>query len=125
MSLLLVQQSDVFEIAGEFKRDIPFVIMTSDDTHSRTLELLKTNNYFGMNPKQVHLLKQVSLTVDVFKVILIYKNGILRVFTLQEKVACLDDNDARLAVDPQNAFTIQVSLTFLNCSYQFSQVCLY
>ncbi|KAK1373460.1 hypothetical protein POM88_029653 [Heracleum sosnowskyi] len=84
MSSLLVQQSDAFEIAGEFKRDIPFAIMTSDDTHLRTLELLKTNNYFGMNPKQVHLLKQ-------------------------EKVACLDDNDARLAVDPQNAFTIQLS----------------
>lgn len=33
-------------------------------------------------------------------------------FTLQEKVACLDDNDARLAVDPKNPFTIQVSIDF-------------
>lgn len=72
----MVQQlSDAFEISGEVKRDIPFVIMTSDDTHSRTLELLKTNDYFGMNPKQVHLLKQVSLTVLGVKVILTYKNN--------------------------------------------------
>ncbi|KAL8110331.1 hypothetical protein AgCh_026161 [Apium graveolens] len=81
-SILALQDASYRSMQGEVKRDIPFVIMTSDDTHSRTLELLKTNNYFGMNPKQVHLLKQ-------------------------EKVACLDDNDARLAVDSQNAFTIQ------------------
>lgn len=73
MSSLLVQQADAFEIAGEFKRDIPFVIMTSDDTHSRTLELLETNNYFGMKPKQVHLLKQVPPTVDGIKFVLPYK----------------------------------------------------
>ncbi|MED6119840.1 universal stress protein [Stylosanthes scabra] len=61
---------------------IPFVIMTSDDTHGRTLELLEANSYFGMQPKQVTLLKQ-------------------------EKVACLEDNDARLALDPQNKYQIQ------------------
>lgn len=33
--------------------------MTSDDTHSRTLELLESNSYFGMEPTQVKLLKQV------------------------------------------------------------------
>jgi UDP-N-acetylglucosamine pyrophosphorylase len=27
--------------------------MTSDDTHAKTDELLKMNNYFGMNPEQV------------------------------------------------------------------------
>ncbi|KAL1833704.1 hypothetical protein ACET3Z_003355 [Daucus carota] len=81
-SILALQEASYRSTQGESKRDIPFVIMTSDDTHSRTLELLETNNYFGMKSKQVHLLKQ-------------------------EKVACLDDNDARLAVDSQNAFTIQ------------------
>lgn len=30
---------------------------------------------------------------------------------LQEKVACLDDNDARLAVDPRNKYRIQVTVT--------------
>jgi uncharacterized membrane protein YjgN (DUF898 family) len=34
--------------------------MTSDDTHSRTLELLESNAYFGMKPTQIKLLKQVS-----------------------------------------------------------------
>ncbi|XP_042965764.1 UDP-sugar pyrophosphorylase-like isoform X1 [Carya illinoinensis] len=61
---------------------IPFVIMTSDDTHARTIELLESNSYFGMEPAQVKLLKQ-------------------------EKVACLDDNDARLAVEPRNKYRIQ------------------
>uniref|UniRef100_A0A803QXT6 UTP-monosaccharide-1-phosphate uridylyltransferase n=1 Tax=Cannabis sativa TaxID=3483 RepID=A0A803QXT6_CANSA len=64
------------------KKIIPFVIMTSDDTHARTLQLLESNSYFGMEPKQVKLLKQ-------------------------EKVACLDDNEARLALDPQNKYRIQ------------------
>ncbi|XP_058081516.1 UDP-sugar pyrophosphorylase-like isoform X1 [Magnolia sinica] len=56
--------------------------MTSDDTHARTLELLELNSYFGMKSTQVKLLKQ-------------------------EKVACLDDNDARLAIEPQNKYKIQ------------------
>ncbi|CAH9128461.1 unnamed protein product [Cuscuta epithymum] len=56
--------------------------MTSDDTHSRTLQLLESNAYFGMKPTQVKLLKQ-------------------------EKVACLEDNDAHLALDPHNKYEIQ------------------
>ncbi|KAK7282682.1 hypothetical protein RIF29_11654 [Crotalaria pallida] len=67
---------------GESQTKIPLVIMTSDDTHGRTLELLESNSYFGMQPTQVTLLKQ-------------------------EKVACLDDNDARLALDPHNKYKIQ------------------
>ncbi|KAI3716552.1 hypothetical protein L1987_67507 [Smallanthus sonchifolius] len=66
----------------ECKRDVPFVIMTSDDTHARTLQLLESNSYFGMKSTQVKLLKQ-------------------------EKVACLADNDARLAIDPKNKYRIQ------------------
>jgi UDP-N-acetylglucosamine pyrophosphorylase len=38
---------------------IPLVIMTSDDTHLRTEQLLKENNFFGMSHDQIHLLKQV------------------------------------------------------------------
>ncbi|XVF36996.1 hypothetical protein REPUB_Repub19eG0106800 [Reevesia pubescens] len=56
--------------------------MTSDDTHTRTLDLLESNSYFGMKPTQVKLLKQ-------------------------QKVACLDDNDARFALDPHNKYKIQ------------------
>lgn len=32
---------------------LPFVIMTSDDTHTRTMDFLEENNYFGMQPNQV------------------------------------------------------------------------
>ncbi|KAM1726590.1 hypothetical protein ACFX12_017342 [Malus domestica] len=81
-SILALQDASSKLASGERQTRIPFVIMTSDDTHSRTLELLESNSYFGMEPSQVKLLKQ-------------------------EKVACLDDNDARLAVDSRNKYRIQ------------------
>lgn len=48
--------------------------MVSDDTHERTLALLQTNNYFGMRPEQVDIMKQ-------------------------ENVPALIDNNAKLAVN--------------------------
>lgn len=80
--ILALQEASSSLAKGENQTKIPFVIMTSDDTHSRTLELLELNSYFGMEPTQVKLLKQ-------------------------EKVACLDDNEARLAVDPHSKYRIQ------------------
>lgn len=81
-SILALQEASNRLAEGDSQKEIPFAIMTSDDTHARTLELLKSNAYFGMKPTQVTLLKQ-------------------------EKVACLADNDARLALDPQNKYRIQ------------------
>lgn len=81
-SILALQDASNKLQGGGCQREIPFVIMTSDDTHGRTLELLEANSYFGMNPTQVKLLKQ-------------------------EKVACLDDNDARFALDARNKYRIQ------------------
>ncbi|XP_059630624.1 UDP-sugar pyrophosphorylase-like isoform X2 [Cornus florida] len=81
-SILALQDASCRLAEGGCKRQIPLVIMTSDDTHARTMELLESNAYFGMVPTQVTLLKQ-------------------------EKVACLDDNDARLAVDSHNKYRIQ------------------
>ena len=42
------------------KKDIilPMAIMTSDQTHNKTLKLLKDNNYFGMKQEQITLMKQ-------------------------------------------------------------------
>uniref|UniRef100_A0A7N0V1U0 UTP-monosaccharide-1-phosphate uridylyltransferase n=1 Tax=Kalanchoe fedtschenkoi TaxID=63787 RepID=A0A7N0V1U0_KALFE len=81
-SILALQEASCGYVEGGCQTQIPLVIMTSDDTHARTLQLLKSNAYFGMASTQVILLKQ-------------------------EKVACLDDNDARLAVDPKNKYRIQ------------------
>ncbi|XP_065881926.1 UDP-sugar pyrophosphorylase [Euphorbia lathyris] len=80
--ILALQDASCKMAQGQCQREIPFAIMTSDDTHVRTLELLESNSYFGMEPSQVKLLKQ-------------------------EKVACLKDNDARLALDPVNKYRIQ------------------
>ncbi|XP_028757580.1 UDP-sugar pyrophosphorylase [Neltuma alba] len=81
-SILALQEASNKLSQGESQVRIPFVIMTSDDTHERTLKLLESNSYFGMQSTQVKLLKQ-------------------------EKVACLDDNDARLALDSKNKYRIQ------------------
>ncbi|XP_017981700.1 PREDICTED: UDP-sugar pyrophosphorylase isoform X3 [Theobroma cacao] len=81
-TILALQEASRRLTKGACQKEIPFVIMTSDDTHARTLELLESNSYFGMKPTQVKLLKQ-------------------------EKVACVDDNDARLALDPHNKYKIQ------------------
>ncbi|XP_047342023.1 UDP-sugar pyrophosphorylase [Impatiens glandulifera] len=81
-SILALQDASCSLVEGGCQRKIPLAIMTSDDTHERTLELLEKNYYFGMTASQVKLLKQ-------------------------EKVACLDDNDARLALDPKNKYSIQ------------------
>ena len=61
-------------------RKLPLAIMTSDDTHDRTVSLLKEHGYFGMDEDQVILMKQ-------------------------EKVACLADSDAALAME--DPFTVQ------------------
>ncbi|CAL5221642.1 g3868 [Coccomyxa viridis] len=61
---------------------LPLAIMTSGDTHERTLKLLEKENYFGMQPAQVTLLKQ-------------------------EKVACLSDSEAHLALDKDDPFAVQ------------------
>ncbi|KAI6690986.1 hypothetical protein NL676_027814 [Syzygium grande] len=81
-SILALQEASCRLAEDGCGTQIPFVIMTSDDTHARTLQLLESNNYFGMQSSQVKLLKQ-------------------------EKVACLEDNDARLALDPHDKYKIQ------------------
>ena len=57
----------------------PFVIMTSDDTHEQTTELLAAHDSFGLAPGQLHVLKQ-------------------------EKVAAMVDSSAHLAM--VDAFTV-------------------
>lgn len=60
---------------------LPLAIMVSGDTAQKTEALLEANANFGMAPGQVTLLKQ-------------------------EKVPCLSDNEARLALDPKDPFQI-------------------
>eukprot|EP01025_Chloroclados_australasicus_P016145 TRINITY_DN1797_c0_g1_i1.p1 TRINITY_DN1797_c0_g1~~TRINITY_DN1797_c0_g1_i1.p1 ORF type:complete len:618 (+),score=92.59 TRINITY_DN1797_c0_g1_i1:128-1981(+) len=64
------------------KKPLPLAIMTSDDTHQKTLDMLETYDYYGLSRKQVHLIKQ-------------------------EKVACLADSEAHLALATDNAYKVQ------------------
>jgi len=59
LCLSRVRSSHFLKLVGAPKTEIPFAIMTSDDTHARTLDLLESNAYFGMKPTQITLLKQV------------------------------------------------------------------
>ena len=61
---------------------IPLAIMTSDDTHAKTLDLLERNDYFGAKPSQITLIKQ-------------------------EKVPCLTDNEAHLALANDDKYKLQ------------------
>jgi len=59
-----------------------FAIMTSDDTHSRTLALLQEHSYFGLDDKHVHLLKQGM-------------------------VPCVTDAAAHIALSPNDKFAVE------------------
>jgi hypothetical protein len=118
------------EASGSYGSGIPLVIMTSDDTHSKTQKLLEDNKYFGMSADQVHLLKQVTFMHTALKSCFeahrvgsddlvsgdhlheVFPNSQEELTTLtlyiQEKVACLADNDARIALDPSDPYLIQV-----------------
>lgn len=60
---------------------LPIAIMTSDDTHAPTAALLEKHGHFGAAEGQITLLKQ-------------------------EKVACLADGRASLALDPSDRYTL-------------------
>uniref|UniRef100_A0A7S2XAT1 UTP-monosaccharide-1-phosphate uridylyltransferase n=1 Tax=Lotharella oceanica TaxID=641309 RepID=A0A7S2XAT1_9EUKA len=60
---------------------LPLAIMTSGDTHERTIKLLEENNYFGLDADQVTLIQQ-------------------------EKVPAIMDRTGSIAVDPEDPYTV-------------------
>mmetsp|Transcript_32712 Transcript_32712/g.63830 ORF Transcript_32712/g.63830 Transcript_32712/m.63830 type:complete len:646 (+) Transcript_32712:54-1991(+) len=68
--------------AGATDCVLPLAIMTSGDTHAKTVDLLKKNNNFGMAEGQVVIVKQ-------------------------EKVPSLANNDAAFVAQKDNAFSLQ------------------
>jgi len=46
------------EARMETPRPVPFIIMVSQDTGTKTLQALEENDYFGLAKEQVHILKQ-------------------------------------------------------------------
>ena len=79
---LYVEYILALQSKGKADGECPFAIMTSDDTHDKTLRLLEENRYFGMKPSQVRLLKQ-------------------------NKVPCLADNEASLALAAGDKYALQ------------------
>jgi len=46
---------------GRASRPVPLVIMTSEDTHEKTLALLEAHDYFGMPRDQLHFISQSNV----------------------------------------------------------------
>eukprot|EP01023_Acetabularia_acetabulum_P012706 TRINITY_DN15979_c1_g2_i1.p1 TRINITY_DN15979_c1_g2~~TRINITY_DN15979_c1_g2_i1.p1 ORF type:complete len:615 (+),score=114.71 TRINITY_DN15979_c1_g2_i1:146-1990(+) len=67
---------------SDAKKPLPLAIMTSDDTHQKTITLLENNDYFGLEKSQVSFIKQ-------------------------EKVGCLSDSKAHLALVAEDPFKVQ------------------
>ena len=78
---ILALQAFSNRMAGGPPRTVPLVIMTSDDTHAKTVALLEGAGNFGAAEGQVTILKQ-------------------------EKVAALVDNDAHIATEEGDAMVI-------------------
>ncbi len=68
--------------AGPGARQVPLVIMTSEDTHAKTLALLEEHSYFGMPREHLHLITQSN-------------------------VPAIEDNHARFALDKDDRFALQ------------------
>lgn len=64
-SILALQQKACEEQGKDVTLEM--VIMTSDDTHSKTQTLLDRNCYFGMKNTQLHLVKQEKVGHIHFK----------------------------------------------------------
>jgi UDP-sugar pyrophosphorylase len=80
--LALQSRANAGGCGGSPQRKLPLAIMTSGDTHARTLALLESHAYFGLDKEQVTLMQQ-------------------------EKVPCLSDNEAHIATDGKDPFSIQ------------------
>ena len=73
-----------FQKRAEAGKKLPLCIMTSGDTNEKTVSLLKNNNNFGMDEDQITIVQQ------------------------GKGVPALCDNDAHIALDPDDPYDIQM-----------------
>lgn len=66
-SFILACQKYARKESGKSDLLLPFAIMTSGDTHQHTVELMAKNEFYGLNPAQVNIVKQekVPALLDV------------------------------------------------------------
>jgi len=67
---------------GDKSRPVQLVIMTSEDTHEKTVALLKVAGNYGLKDEQIHFIKQSN-------------------------VPALSDNDGRFVAAKGDAFSLQ------------------
>ena len=70
---------------GDTARPVQLVIMTSEDTHEKTVSLLKAAGNYGLKDEQIHFIKQSN-------------------------VPALSDNDASFVASKGDSFSLQVKV---------------
>ncbi len=60
-SLFQIFAEQILARRRRHQAQIPWLIMTSDATHSETVEFFRTNAFFGLDPQTVHFFQQGSL----------------------------------------------------------------
>ncbi|MBF0489506.1 MAG: UTP--glucose-1-phosphate uridylyltransferase [Candidatus Omnitrophica bacterium] len=79
-------------------RKVPLVIMTSDDTHALTINLLEENKYFGADGLSINPTREDVMNNNI-KQIVILKQGM---------VPAVVDNDGTFVLDEADPFKLQV-----------------
>lgn len=78
-------------------RKVPLTIMTSEDTHDLTIQLLRENNYFGMDGLTINPTKEQVDRGDIQQIVIL-KQG---------SVPAVANNDADFVLDEQNPYHLQ------------------
>lgn len=93
---ILALQNRSNEINGESRR-VPFIIMTSNDTHDLTVRLLEENNYFGMDGLSINPTSEEVRAGNVNQIIVLKQGA----------VPAVKNNNADFVLDEQNPYRFQ------------------
>lgn len=93
---ILSLQEKSNRLNGE-SRTIPLTIMTSNDTHDMTVQLLRENNYFGMNGLTINPTKEQVEQGNINQIIILKQGA----------VPAVANNDAQFVVDQTNPYRLQ------------------
>ncbi len=94
---ILAMQKESNKINGE-DRKIPFVIMTSADTHDKTIQLLKEKNNFGLDGLSVNPSKEDVVAGNVKQIIILQ----------QGMVPAVSNNNADFILKEDDVYSLQV-----------------
>ena len=78
-------------------RKVPLTIMTSSETHDMTVQLLRDNNYFGMDGLSINPTREQVDRGDVRQIVIL----------TQGTVPAVNNNEAEFVLNPNNSYRFQ------------------